>query len=528
MADGFAAVRRAELEVDDAYDPEVHDQRLTAFDWRDFSDDELRLCPPVVVIGGDGAMLDIGFQNVSRLLASGKPLRVVVLDTQVYSNTGGQACTSGFHGQVSDMAEYGAASRGKEEQRKEMGLIAMAHRGAYVLQTSQALPAHMVGGVLRGLAARRPAVFNVYTPCQAEHGLPDSASLHAARLALEGRAFPYLVYDPDAGTTTSERLSLEGNPAIEETWPTYELEYVDEQGEKRSLELPLTTADWAATEPRFGKHFKKVERVDWTDNMVPFAEYLELADDERDGKRPFIWVKDAEERLGRLSVSPEMVELAEDRLDLWDELRELAGVRLSEQVRARISRPLEERMQRELETLREEYEMKIKRLKERYPAAITRKIAEALVGDGGAEGLAGLFSGGAGAVTTAPTPKRREAPVPVEPHPAAEAPAKKPEPAEMEAKPVEAPPEEDEGMALEPYIDTELCTTCNECTQLNPKIFAYNENKQAYIKDPRGGPYADIVKAAERCTAKIIHPGDPLDPSEPDLEKWKKRAEPFN
>ena len=64
-------------------------------------------------MGGDGAMLDIGFQNLSRLLASGKPIRVVVLDTQVYSNTGGQACTSGFTGQVADMSAYGAAQHGK-------------------------------------------------------------------------------------------------------------------------------------------------------------------------------------------------------------------------------------------------------------------------------------------------------------------------------------------------------------------------------------------------------------------------------
>jgi len=521
MADGFAAVRTAELEVEDAYDPEVHDTVFQAFDWREFSDDEFRLCPPVVVIGGDGAMLDIGFQNVSRLLASGKPLRVIVLDTQVYSNTGGQACTSGFHGQVSDMAEYGAARHGKEENRKEMGLIAMAHRGAYVLQTSQALPAHMVGGVLKGLAKRRPAVFNIYTPCQAEHGLPDSASLHAAKLALEGRAFPYLEYDPDAGVTTSERLSLEGNPAVEETWPSYELESVDEEGAKQAMTLPLTTADWAATEPRFAKHFKKVERALWTDAMVPFAEYLELSAEERAGKTPFIWFKDSEERLGRRSVAPEMVELAEERLQLWDELRELAGVRLSEKVRARFSRPMEERMERELAALREEYEVKIAQLKERYPAAITRKIAEALVGERGTEALASLFGGAGVAVAPAPVAVPRPAPV--------AAPAPVPEPVEeVEPEAVEEAEAAEETMALEPYIDTELCTSCNECTQLNPKIFAYNENKQAYIKDPKGGPYADIVKAAERCTAKVIHPGDPLDPKEPDLEKWVKRAQPFN
>ena len=85
-------------------------------------------------LGGDGAMYDIGFQNLSRMMASGKPIKVIVVDTQVYSNTGGQACTSGFIGQISDMAQYGKVIKGKEEPRKEIGLIAMAHRNTYVLQ----------------------------------------------------------------------------------------------------------------------------------------------------------------------------------------------------------------------------------------------------------------------------------------------------------------------------------------------------------------------------------------------------------
>ncbi|MCB1033823.1 MAG: ferredoxin [Acidobacteria bacterium] len=81
---------------------------------------------------------------------------------------------------------------------------------------------------------------------------------------------------------------------------------------------------------------------------------------------------------------------------------------------------------------------------------------------------------------------------------------------------------------LEAYIDTELCTTCNECIQINPKIFVYNENKQAYVADAAAGPFRDLVKAAEKCSAKIIHPGSPLDPSEPGLAGWVERARPFN
>ncbi len=503
MADGFRAVRTAELEIDDAYDEAAHEKFFEGFDWRHFTDDEFRLCPPVLTIGGDGAMLDIGFQNVSRLMASGKPIRVVVLDTQVYSNTGGQACTSGFHGQISDMAAYGAAAHGKEEERKEMSLIAMAHRGTYVLQSSQALPSHLLGGVLRGLGSRRPAIFNIYSPCQAEHGIPDSGSATAAKLALESRAFPFLVYDPDAGDTVAERLDLEGNPALDEVWPTYELTTTGEGGEEETLTLPLTIADWAATEPRFGRHFKPITGAEGKngDDLVQFHALLELAPEERAGKQPFIYVRGDEGELGRLSVSQEMVDLALERLDLWDQLRELAGVRVSESTRKKVGLPLEKQYQAELASLKQDYEAKLAELKAFYPAQITRRIAEVLVGGGDLGAVVpGSEFAEAAPVTAAP----------------------------VEAAPVEAAPAGDQEEGIEPYIDSELCTTCDECTKLNPKMFVYDDNKKAYIEDPRAGTFQQLVIAAERCTAMIIRPGTPLDPDEPDLDKWIERAERFN
>ena len=78
------------------------------------------------------------------------------------------------------------------------------------------------------------------------------------------------------------------------------------------------------------------------------------------------------------------------------------------------------------------------------------------------------------------------------------------------------------------YIDTPLCTSCNECTQLNSRIFAYNGNKQAEVKDAGAGPFSDIVRAAELCPVHIIHPGKPKNPSEPGLDEWVKRAERYN
>ena len=73
---------------------------------------------------------------------------------------------------------------------------------------------------------------------------------------------------------------------------------------------------------------------------------------------------------------------------------------------------------------------------------------------------------------------------------------------------------------MEAYIETARCTSCNECTNLNGRMFAYDDNKQAYIKDVHAGTFAQLVQAAEKCPAGIIHPGDPVNPKEKDLEKW--------
>jgi pyruvate-ferredoxin/flavodoxin oxidoreductase len=87
---------------------------------------------------------------------------------------------------------------------------------------------------------------------------------------------------------------------------------------------------------------------------------------------------------------------------------------------------------------------------------------------------------------------------------------------------------DDEPLVLEAYIDSVRCTSCNECTNLNNRMFAYNADKQAYVKDVTAGTFQQLVVAAERCPVSIIHPGSPLNPKEKDLPKWMKRAEKFN
>ncbi len=477
MAEGFRNIRMAELEVEGKYNREEHEEFFTYFNWTNFSEEEFLLCPPVVSVGGDGAMYDIGFQNLSRMLMSGLPVKVLILDTQVYSNTGGQACTSGFISQVSDMAPFGKAWKGKEETRKEMSLISMAHRTSYTLQSSISHVNHLLEGFIEGLNTRRPALFNIYAVCQPEHGVADDLSELQSKLAVESRAYPLLRYNPNEGITWKECASLEGNPSMDEDWPFYTIEYEEEDGAKGKLEAPMTFADFALTEGRFRKHFRKADPSSWTDDMVPLHQYLEMDADEREDKCPFLWAVDRQNHLMRVIPSVEMVTSTEERRDFWRLLKSIAGEEsivdvdhISSQVRAEMAQNLS------------------KTLLSLASVGNTGDISHML------NGAATVTAGSTGYDATATVASTGGSPL----------------------------------NGYEPvWIDSPECTSCDECIEINPKIFAYDDNKLAYVLNPKAGQFKDIVKAAEKCTASCIHPGTPFNAKEKGLDKLIARAEKY-
>jgi pyruvate/2-oxoacid:ferredoxin oxidoreductase beta subunit len=220
-------------------------------------------------------MYDIGFQALSRMLMSGMDIKVLVLDTQVYSNTGGQTSTATFTSQDAKMAAFGKAQHGKSEQRKELSQIAMMHPGVFVAQTTAAHLNHFYKTIMAANEYPGPAVVIAYTTCQPEHGVADDKSLVQAKLAVESRTFPLMVFDPRKGEKIRERLSLAGNPALKEDW------YVDPRNNQ-----PVDFISFARTEGRFARHFDAEGSAD---------EYLKKAQ--------------------------------QDRLENWHRLQELAGLR---------------------------------------------------------------------------------------------------------------------------------------------------------------------------------------------------------
>ncbi|MEW8259586.1 MAG: 2-oxoacid:acceptor oxidoreductase family protein, partial [Candidatus Thiodiazotropha taylori] len=469
MANGFATIRKAELELAGKYNAIEHGAFFQQFNWKQFSEEEWLLCPPVVSVGGDGAMYDIGFQNLSRALASGMPVKVMVLDTQVYSNTGGQACTSGYIGQVADMSPYGKAWKGKEEIRKEVSLIGIAHRTTYVLQGTISNTTHLLEGYIDGLNSRRPALFNIYAVCPPEHGVGDDIAFRQSKMAVESRAYPLMKYDPDAGETIEECIDLDGNPSLDDDWPTYTIDYQDDKGEACKLEVPMTFADFAVTEGRFRKQFRMAPPETWNDDMVPMHEFLEMDEDDREGKFPYIWGVDRKNRLMRIICAQEIAKSCEERRQFWRQLKGVAGEMNKVDVDALVDQAKVDMANRLSSTLL------------------------SMAASGNADALAGSISanGSNGAAAAAGSNGAAAA----------------------DYEPV--------------WIETPECTACDECIEINPKIFAYNDEKKAIITDPKGGQFKDIVKAAEKCTAACIHPGTPWNATEKDLEKFVKRAAKF-
>jgi pyruvate-ferredoxin/flavodoxin oxidoreductase len=205
---------------------------------------------------------------------------------------------------------------------------------------------------------------------------------------------------------------------------------------------------------------------------------------------------------------------------------------------------LEEEFARRSDALRRDYDARLAELRASYPQLIARRLAEGLLRSaGGARSASELLA----VAAAAPDPMSPTTPASSVPGVSAASgtPAGGAAPnangtgasmssvavveASAPAPPAAAPDESpDDDLAMEPYIDSARCTTCNECTNLNGKLFAYNAEKQAYIRDPKAGTFAQLVQAAEKCPVAAIHPGTPMNPKEKDLAKWVERAKPFN
>jgi pyruvate-ferredoxin/flavodoxin oxidoreductase len=145
----------------------------------------------VWIVGGDGWAYDIGFGGLDHVLAGTRPVKVLVLDTEVYSNTGGQQSKATPLGAAAKFA-----SAGKASGKKDLGLLAMAYGHVYVAQIAlQARPGHAIEALIEAGRHPGPALVIAHSPCIA-HGYDLRQSPHQQRRAIESGAWPLYRFDP--------------------------------------------------------------------------------------------------------------------------------------------------------------------------------------------------------------------------------------------------------------------------------------------------------------------------------------------
>jgi ferredoxin len=398
-----------------------------------------------------------------------------------------------------------------DSYRFELAYFGIGHRQVVVAQSSAARHEDLLSGFLCALDSNRASLHLINRGTQTKTKKPLLDAWFVASAALESRAHPFILVNPDAGDRAAERVSFAGNPQAENDWPREKLEYRDADGAVTEMDLAFTFADYALLMPALHDHFRLVPTGFESADLVSVDEYLGIDDELVDRMVPFVWGIDDQGVLVRLVVSRALVFACRDRLNYWRTLQELAGIHnvYVEEAVDRVIAEQQAAIEAERERIASEHEEQLEKARSEAAGDAMGQLVDVLMG----ADLSGIVGAGTQlASMPATAPAETEAPA----EPAVEA---EPEP-EEEA--------EEEISFDEPWLDSDMCTTCDDCMGVNKMMFAYNDNKQAIIQDAKAGPYADLVAAAEICPAKCIHPGKPLDPNEPGLEELIARAAPFN
>jgi pyruvate-ferredoxin/flavodoxin oxidoreductase len=145
----------------------------------------------VWIVGGDGWAYDIGYGGLDHVLASGQNVNVLVLDTEVYSNTGGQASKATPLGAVAKFA-----SGGKASAKKDLGMTAMRYGDVYIAQVAMgANDTHTIKAFLEAEAHPGPSLIIAYSQCIA-HGIDMAKGMHHQKLAVDSGYWPLYRYNP--------------------------------------------------------------------------------------------------------------------------------------------------------------------------------------------------------------------------------------------------------------------------------------------------------------------------------------------
>ncbi|MEZ4745391.1 MAG: ferredoxin [Calditrichia bacterium] len=474
----------ARLEAANQFNDEKHPALFTTFGAAFLSQSETELVPPVLLHLSAGTISDADKLKLPEILAGDHAIKVLF----IVENT--QLANAPFS------PDYATLATAK---------MAVQLNSAFVFQSPAANVAAVLNGFESGTKYPGIALFSIFAPTETAEQLP--AYLRSAA-AAEARIFPVFRFNPALGDSWREKFEISETPQNENRWAVSAISYRDASDKSQSTELPFTATDFMLMDSQNDAQLLPVPPGVWAENLLPLDEFLSGKSTD---KLPYLQMVDENSQLWRVIPSAKLVEIARKFANNWRLLQEFGGIENSH---------AKHLLAQEKAAVRAEFEQQIADLKAAHEAEISKNTDE-LSRDIISRIAAGMLSEGMGnAIPAMPVQKPAAASKPKTEAPAASAEAK--------AEPAQ-PDEEEEALSFdEPYIDSPLCTSCNDCINKNSLIFAYDANKQAYIKDASAGSFRELVEAAENCPVKIIHPGKPKNPNEPNLDALVQRAAKFN
>jgi len=267
--------RLAELLITGPSDLPLKEHALERLTYADLTEEERRSCPPLVVLAGPEVLGAEAGPGLGRILATGLPIKIVVLDGR------------------ERLASVGDAL-----------LPVVVSRRAYVLSSTVAHREHLFTGTEAAFAFDGPALLHVYAPSPSRHGFDTAATVERARLAVECRVHPMLRFDPSATGVFGTRLDLDGNPDPGHPWAK------DEHGEA------LTPAHFARGESRYAASFSEADGSE-----KPVADWAQSEATARRAAAPSV-------RAGEtaLRVGADLGDIVVERLESWQLWQELGGL----------------------------------------------------------------------------------------------------------------------------------------------------------------------------------------------------------
>jgi len=338
----MSLMRQAKAMVNPRYAKET--EKLHSLDWSDLSEDEKHLCPPLFLIGGDDLLGSHGFSQVSLLLNSDYPLKVVV-----FNELDGGLTSGGLQEYLLSQRSASKSS----DSKNNLAMMAMSQRSAYVAQTSIADKTHFQQCVHDLLKNNTAGLICVHTPSPQRHGFAPEQTIKQAELAIQSGQFPLFQYNPEKEGVFGARLTLHNtNKPV------------------------LNPVHWAINEKRFQSHFETLTVN--APSPVELSEWLQLSLADQKKKTPFVLLDGYN---SKIAVSHDFANMVADQQSAWQTLLELAGIEtpFTDYVEQCVAERLSDEHQADLDALRAEYEAKIAEINASHQSETHTKVRNQLL-----------------------------------------------------------------------------------------------------------------------------------------------------